>query len=68
MQESMHCRKSSYNIVSNDNFFEHEGMNLNCLPDKNFFFELQKYFINVDSFLSGNVCTYHNIVKNSILK
>ena len=45
-----------------------EFKDVTCLPDKNFFYELSTYIEKVDSFLSGNICTYHNLVKNSILK
>jgi hypothetical protein len=41
---------------------------VNALSDKNFFFELYEYMHNVDSYLFNNICTYHNIVKNSVLK
>ncbi len=41
---------------------------VNVLSDKNFFFELSEYIQSVDHFLFNNICTYHNIVKNSIMK
>jgi len=41
---------------------------INCISDKSFFFELYEYLQSVDQFLFNNICTYHNIVKNSVLK
>ena len=41
---------------------------MNCLPDKNFFPRLSEYIFEVDKYLFNNICTYHNIIKNSILK
>lgn len=38
------------------------------MPDKNFFPKLSEYMFEVDKFLFNNICTYHNIIKNSILK
>ena len=38
------------------------------MPDKNFFHEFNEHIFSVDKFLFNNICTYHNIVKNSVLK
>ena len=45
-----------------------KGDQINSLSDKNFFHELYEYVQGVDQFLFNNICTYHNIVKNSVLK
>ena len=40
----------------------------NCLSDKSFFFELSEYLQTVDYHMFNSVCTYHNMVKNALLK
>jgi hypothetical protein len=45
----------------NNNIFE-------SMSEKNFFFSLQQYMGQVDNYLKTIVCTFHNILKNSLLK
>jgi len=45
-----------------------QSSNFNVLSDKNFFHELCECIFGVDKFLFNNICSYHNIVKTSVLK
>ena len=38
------------------------------MSEKNFFHLLKDYIAQVDSYLKTVVCTYHNILKNSLLQ
>jgi hypothetical protein len=37
------------------------------MSERNFFPNLKDYIQQVDQFLKYNICTFHNILKNSVL-
>jgi hypothetical protein len=41
---------------------------MDCLSDKNFFHELSEYLFSVDKYLFNNICSYHSLIKNSVIK